>query len=152
MIQLWAIGGAAAVAFASGWAVNGWRLNAQHDAERVERLKTEAESARLADRARALKDAELRTIRDTSTANLDKARDENRQLRDRLDLGSFGLRVRATCPPRLPTAGAATSADVGTSAELAADARPAYHALRDGIVVTESRLRACQAELRARVE
>ena len=140
------------VAFGAGWAVNGWRLTAAHEAEQRDRLEAEAESARLAERARDKKDAELRSIRAATASNLEKAREENRLLRDRVDLGSFGLRVRADCSTAMPTALGSTGGGAGAGAELAADARPAYHALREGIVATESRLRACQAELKALVE
>lgn len=141
-----------AAGFGAGWAVNGWRLTAAHEAGERERLETEAESARLAERARDKKDGELRTLRAAAASNLEKAREENRLLRDRVDLGAVGLRVRADCSAAVPAALSAASGAAGAGAELAADARPAYHALREGIVLTESRLRACQAELRALVE
>ncbi|MFN3303161.1 MAG: lysis system i-spanin subunit Rz [Roseateles sp.] len=139
-------------AFGAGWAVNGWRLTASHEAGERERLETEAESARLAERAREKKDGELHAVRAVAASNLEKAREANRLLRDRVDLGAVGLRVRADCSAAVPSAFAASGGGAGAGAELAADARPAYHALREGIVVTESRLKACQAELRALVE
>lgn len=157
MPPLWLIKAGALLAllaagFGAGWAVNGWRLTAAHEAEQRERLEAEAESARLAASARDKKDAELRMVRATAASNLEKAREENRLLRDRVDLGSVGLRVRADCSTAVPTALGAAGGGAGAGAELAADARPAYHALREGIVATESRLRACQAELKALVE
>lgn len=157
MPPLWLIKAGAVLAllagsFGAGWAVNGWRLTAAHEAERRERLEVDAESARLAERARDKKDAELRLVRAETASNLEKSREENRLLRDRVDLGAVGLRVRADCSTSMPTAIGPTSGSAGAGAELAADARPAYHALREGIVTTESRLLACQAELRALVE
>lgn len=151
-IKLAAVLALLAGGFGAGWMVNGWRLISAHEVERVKRLEADAESGRLALLARDKKDGELRALRAAAASQLEKARDENRLLRDRVDLGSVGLRVRADCTTAMPSAIGAAGGGAGASAELAADARPAYHALRDGIVVTESRLRACQAELRALVE
>jgi prophage endopeptidase len=156
VIPTWALKACAVFAllvmgFGAGWAVNGWRLTAAHETERADRLRDEAESARLSQQARDKKDGELRMLRAAAANDLEKAREENRQLRDRVDLGSVGLRVRADCSTSVPSALGTAREGAGAGAELAADARPAYHALREGIVLTESRLSACQAELRALV-
>ena len=150
MIPLWAIKLCAAAALITGAWVHGYTHG--KGSEQRRRLVADAEAARIAEIARDKKDSELLELRTASAKQLEKARAENRQLRDRTDLGSVGLRVRADCSTAMPSTFPASSGSAGAGAELAADARPAYHALREGIALTESRLSACQAELRALVE
>lgn len=79
--------------------------------------------------------------------------DENNRLRECLRTGTCGLRVRAICPAAvgpsdLPPAQPGAGVDTGRTAELDGEARQAYLALRDGIAVATSQLRACQSALK----
>jgi len=142
---------ALAGAFAAGWAGNGWRLNAEHDRERLELAKQAARQLDAMTADRDAKAAALVTANDKHLAKLQGAQNETNRLRDCLRTGSCGLRIAATCPPAQgPDITAAPSVDSGTRAELTPDAESAYFTLRDGIGRTESKLAACQDELRIR--
>ncbi|RUI81073.1 lysis protein [Pseudomonas aeruginosa] len=69
------------------------------------------------------------------TQELNDERDQNARLRAAVDAGRQRLRVNATCPAMSADAGAAGLADAG-AAELAAEARPDYFALRDELALT----------------
>lgn len=143
---------ALAVAFGSGWSVNGWRLDATYQSEQ----KTALEGV-IHDRDAALHDRDaladkLAASDDAHALQLRKAQDETNSLRDRVSSGRVGLRVAATCPgpaesPSTPTA---PGVDHGTAPELDPDARQTYFALRDGIDRTVAQLTACQGELALR--
>lgn len=142
--------------FAAGWLGNGWRLGAElqtiHAAHAQERAdQAEAFSQRraaLAQERDALADR-LHQADQTHTAQLQKARHENKTLADRIAAGAVGLRVDATCTPASGPAQAAQggSVDPGPGAELTAVAGQAYSALRDNITTTEVTLSACQSAL-----
>lgn len=91
--------------------------------------------------------AQLATSNDKHLADLQKAQNENTALRARGSL--VGLRVAANCPDHRETA-ADPGVDTRTGAELAADARQDYFALRDGIALADAQLAACQDELKLR--
>lgn len=143
--------------FAAGWVGNGWRLGAElqslhasHAQERAD--QAEAFSQRrtaLAQERDALADR-LHQADQIHTAQLQKARHENKTLADRLAAGTTGLRVDATCAPATsgPTQAAESGGvDPGAGAELTATARQAYSALRENISATEVTLAACQSSL-----
>lgn len=89
----------------------------------------------------------LAQANDKNLAQLKGAQNETNRLRDCMLTGSCGLRVNATCGPRLgPTS---PGVDNGAGAELDADARQAYFALRDGIDRVTAQLTACQGQLSA---
>lgn len=69
------------------------------------------------------------------TQELNDERDQNARLRAAVDAGRQRLRVNATCPAVSANAGAAGLADAGT-AELTAEARQDYFALRDELALT----------------
>lgn len=77
---------------------------------------------------------------------LNEVKHANQLLADAVARDSVRLRVNATCA--LPKTAAGGVVDNGTSPELDAGARPAYFALREGIIVTEAKLRACQDIIR----
>lgn len=142
--------------FAAGWLGNGWRLGQEiesiHNAyawEDAARTTAELEQrAKLAQERDALADR-LHQADQTHTAQLQKARHENKTLADRIAAGAVGLRVDATCGPASGPAQTAESGGVDPSpgAELTAAARQAYSALRDNITTTEITLSACQSAL-----
>lgn len=95
------------------------------------------EAARIAGEQLAERDA----IDRQRTHELKEAQDETSRLRAAVDAGRQRLRVNATCPAvRLPTDASATGlADAG-AAELAADARQDYFALRDQLALSRQML------------
>lgn len=126
---------ALALSFGGGWMVNGWRLNAQHQTEKLAAAKA---TLRLTDGLAATNDENL--------AKLEKSQNETTRLRDCLRTGTCGLRVHTICPTATPSA----SVDTGEGAELAEPARRAYFALRDAIDKHQAQLSACQDQLRLR--
>lgn len=138
---------AAAVGFAGGWAVNGWR----HDSMEVEAIKEaqDAKDAAIAERDKLAK--KLADADDAQRTKLKEANDETNRLRDCLRTGTCGLRVKATCKSK-PATNTGASVDSGTGAELDPDAGSAYFALRDGINQVTAQLAACQDQLRERVK
>lgn len=139
--------------FAAGWTVNGWRWEARWAEGETDLARSREKSLISAlEREHVLQDA-FRLLDQQGTADLRKAEDENRRLRDAVAAGSVRLRVRAECPAAgLPQAAAAAGLDHGTGAELAADARPDYFALRAGLTRVEKKLAACQGVLRGERE
>ncbi|WP_025111127.1 lysis protein [Pseudomonas sp. H1h] len=110
-------------------------LEGQRDEARRERDSAKWEASGLREAARISGEmlAERDAIDQRNTKELTDARTENERLRRAVDDGTRRLRIRATCPASgsLPTAtGPGRVADAGT-AELAPDARPDYHTLRD---------------------
>lgn len=142
---------ALAGAFFAGWSSNGWRLNAEHDRERLELAQQAARQLDAMTADRDDKAGKLATSNDKHLAELKGAQNETNRLRDCLRAGTCGLRIAANCPAaQSPGIATAPSVDYGTGAELTADAESAYFALRDGIDRTETKLAACQDELRTR--
>lgn len=90
-------------------------------------------------------------LREATEARLamEKVQNENeRLLRDRVELGTSGLRVAASCPK---PAAKAEAPGVGerTGAELDPLARPTYFALRHGLNDMRADLDECRAYVRA---
>lgn len=89
---------------------------------------------------------------DAAMKKLQESQHETKRLRDLANAGRVGLHINAHCP----TAGTDSqvtgyaSLDTGTGAELDPTARQAYFDLRDGIDTVESKLAACQGELKLR--
>lgn len=147
----------AALGFAGGWVSNGWRLGLEIQAIHSTHAQEDAARATAALEQRAVlakeRDAlaeRLHLVDTTKTAQLTKARNENKSLADRIAAGAVGLRIDATCP------GAGTgqtqsaesgSVDPGAGAQLSAAAGRAYSALRENIATTETTLSACQGVL-----
>lgn len=94
--------------------------------------------------------AQLAASNDKHLSDLQKAQNENIDLRARGSL--VGLRIAAACPDHRASAQATADpgVDTRTGAELAADARQDYFALRDGIALASAQLAACQDELKLR--
>lgn len=145
------IGGAFLVLaiFAAGWTANGWRWEARWAKGETDLARAREKSLTAAlEREHVLQDA-FALLDQQGAAELRKAEDENHRIRDAVAAGSIRLRVAAQCPAAgLPQAAAGTGLDHGTGAELAADARPDYHALREGLTRVERKLGACQGLLR----
>lgn len=81
------------------------------------------------------------------TGELTDAKGKIADLERRVAAGASGLRVKAKCPAAKPVPEAGSVAGVGSgdgeSAELSANARPDYYALRLGIAGVEAALKAC---------
>ncbi len=144
--------GVASLLVLLGWTVNGWRLNNAHIKERQTWQDAADEKLRAATADRDALAARLKESDDAHLAALEKAHAENTALRNRVDTGRVGLRVAAKCPAvvHMPQAASDPGVDPGAGAELDADARSDYFALREGLRRFESKLSACQAQLRGR--
>jgi prophage endopeptidase len=147
----------AAASALGGWTANGWRFGAEIQALKAEHSKTIADAQAEANKRlitlvneRDAKATRISAIDAKYTAQLSKARNENKTLADRLADGSVRLRIAASCPDSTAEGtGTAqgSSVDSGAGAILEAPARLAYTALVDGIITTENTLAACQKSL-----
>lgn len=152
--RLWIALGVAVLLFFAGWAVNGWRLNAKHERDRQAWQDDADAKLKAATDARDVLADRLKQSDDAHLAALEKQRAENLTLRDRVAAGSVGLRVAAKCPVvvvHVSKAASGAGVDPGARAELDTDARADYYALRDGLARFESKLAACQSQLRGRL-
>lgn len=93
--------------------------------------------------------AESRASADARLKELTHVKAENSRLRDDVDRGSVRLTLAGTCAGAEPHSRADGRVDHGGACELAASARPAYFALRDGIGQQRSQLLAAQDRIRA---
>jgi hypothetical protein len=145
-LNLYAIAAAVALAFAAGWASNGWRLGEQMQQERSEWAKTEKAHT---DKERADADAralELWAADQHAQKEITEHETKLSELERCIANGrGCGLRVRITKPAACLSTGEASGVGAGAveTAELDESARPAYRALRTGIVRLESALRVC---------
>lgn len=144
----YALAAALAVAVATGWTANGWRLGEQMQAERNE--WAQAEKARI-DTARIEADNRaLDTWAEDQRAQQEITQHETKlsELERCIAAGrGCGLRIRVAKPATCMPTGEASGVGTGTveTAELDESARPAYRALRTGIVRLESALKVCLA-------
>ena len=140
---------ALAVGFGTGWTVNGWRGQAKwSEREAAWSAATATAVMQAREREQVLADA-IAIIDAENTTERTKAHAENDRLRAAVDAGAQRLHVRATCPAAdVPATTSGAGVDHGAGAELAADARPDYFALRAGLIDVERRLAACQGILR----
>lgn len=139
----------AAALFAAGWTAQGWRWQAKYaDRESEHQAEVISAAALGQERERVLADA-FALIDATHTKEREAARAENDRLRADVERGAVRLRVAARCPSVLSAPGIGAGLGDGAAAELAADARPDYFALRAGIVGQRTQLMACQDALRA---
>jgi len=135
--------------FAAGWAVNGWRWEKRWAEGETDLARARDASLTAAlEREHVLQDA-FRLLDAQETEARRKTEDENRRLRDAVAAGDVRLRVAARCPagPGLPATAAGPGLDHGAGAELDPAARPAYHALREGLERVGGKLAACQDRL-----
>jgi len=133
-------GGVLVAASCAAW---NWHGNARYDAgyeqaENDNAAQVAIESLASASRLAALETAhqEIERLSDEKEAALAAA----------VDAGSVRLHVNATCPS-VPQAADASVGD-GARPELAAAARPTYHALRSGLSKMQNELDLCRAAVR----
>lgn len=140
-----------AAAFALGLVVagtaQGWRYGAQI-AQSEAAISTERTEAMKFILAEQESDAARMAAADQKyTGELTDAKGKIADLEQRVAAGASGLRVKARCPAAKPVPEAGSVAGVGSgdgeSAELSANARPDYYALRIGIAGVEAALKAC---------
>lgn len=148
---------ALAAAGATGWFVNGWRLNSeiaelQRQHAQAMFVASEAAARELA-KVTAERDAIQATFNGLDAAGLAKLKgdaDETERLRTCVRNGTCGLRIRASCPtntPNVPGAPQGGGLDTGTGSRLDANAESDYFALRGGISRIQNKLATCQAAL-----
>lgn len=136
--------------FAAGWTAQGWRAGRELAELRQSYADAALQGQRDEDeRQQVIADA-FAMIDEDRTKERAKDHEEIESLRAAVDGGTVRLRVAARCPPAgLPAAAAGARLGDGAAPDLAADARPAYFALRSGLAGQEKQLRACQDLLRA---
>lgn len=143
----------AATMFASGWMVNGWRLNDKFNAQSVKTLQENQNKLKTLTEERDLLAQKITETNNFYSAKLTKSQHETNNLRDCLRLGTCGLRINALCSDSGQSkTSTATGLDIGKIPVLTPDAETNYFALLDNINTTEIKLSACQDELRLRSE
>lgn len=150
---------ALALAGACGWMVNGWRLGTQLQAERTHYAQEQrvALAAAVKQRDDAIKDRDalagkLASIDQSGIDNLRRFEHANQTLAAGADAGSVRVRViGAACPAShdVPQASPGSGVDSSAGAELGADARRRYFALRGTLGQVQQQLSACQDAVRA---
>lgn len=151
-VLLGAVAGGLAIAASSyfyGTHVEGLAWEAKWNAREAELAKAHAKATdEYREREHILQEA-LALVDNERTAERTKAHEENDRLRAAADAGAVRVRVRAACPAaRLPEAPAGAGLGERAQAELDANARQDYFALRGAIIETEKALTACQDILR----
>lgn len=125
-------------------------LEEQRDTARLERDQARDERDGLREAARI--SAERLTARDEidlqRTQELTHERNQNQLLQRAVDAGSQRLFVNATCPASTPADSRASGVADAGSAELAANARPAYFALRDQLALSRQMILGLQDHVR----
>ena len=114
-----------------------YSLYAAYDAKTAALGKSEARADRLDESLRLQRErvAKAEALDTKHTQELTDAKADNDRLRAAVAAGSQRLRVNATCPAVPDATGAARLDDAG-AAELTADARQHYHALRDELALS----------------
>lgn len=128
--------------FLGGWYVNGWRWSGKY--EKLKGLHQEALLEAIAERDKAA--AHIVEVTGKHQQALERIRHANKMLMDNVARDSVRLRVKANC---VSTAAASPGVGNGRTAELDTAARQDYYALRDGIALVETQLKACQSAIRA---
>jgi len=122
------------------------QISTEHAAS-AQALAAQVQTARVHERDLA---DQIAAIDAAHTEERSKADAEIARLRGSVDSGAVRLHVRTACPAAgMPAPAAGPGLDPGARAELAADARPDYFALRSGLTRVEGKLAACQQVARA---
>ena len=148
-----------AVGAAGAWVVDSWRLEGQIATLKAQHAQAIADATAKAFAAQRKADADHAALADKIAAidaanhdNFVRFEHENDRLAADADAGSVRVRViGANCPGSgdVPQAPAAADVDSGAGAELGADARRRYFALRAALGQVQSQLAACQQAGRA---
>ena len=141
----------AAAGFLAGWQVNGWRLESNAASEALNVAYARAEAVEIANAEQRRRSEQMAAEDARATAEVNHARQEAARLRACIDRGNgCGLRIKVQ-PVRcesVPAPGTASGVGDrgGEWAELDADARSAYFALRDRLPVVEQALKTCVSQ------
>ncbi|WP_409302015.1 lysis system i-spanin subunit Rz [Pseudomonas sp. KCJK8993] len=121
----------------------------QRDNARSERDLAQYETQGLREAARITGErlAKATALDTQHTQELNHAWQRNQDLQRAVDGGDQRLHVNATCPAMPDRSGGAGVADA-VAAELAADARPAYFALRDQLALSRQMILGLQDHIR----
>lgn len=144
---VWRYGAAFALGAAIAATAQGWRYGAEiaRAESAISSERTEAMRLVLAEQESSA--GRMAEADKKHTGELFDAQNKIADLERRVANGSSGLRVAARCPATkpLPEAGSAPGVGGGNgeSAELDANARPDYFALRRGILELEAALKIC---------
>lgn len=141
----------AAAGFLAGWQVNGWRHESNAASEALNVAYARAEAIAIATAEQRKREEQMAAEDARATAEVNNARQETARLRACIDRGNgCGLRIKVQpvrCEP-LPSPATTPGMGAGSGewAELDADARSAYFALRDRLPVVEQALKACVSQ------
>ncbi len=131
------------------WCALDWVTDQRDDARR-ERDSAVSERDGLREAARI--SGEMIAARDLNdvkhTQELNRAQEQIDALHLAVDAGRQRLSVRATCKPIVPTNSSAAGVADAATAELAADARPDYFALRNELALSKQMILGLQDHIR----
>jgi prophage endopeptidase len=146
---LWLIG--AAIIFATGWTVNGWRWEAKEDRLVSEYRDTKDQAVAEAENRRATVARAYAEVDARYTKEMADAQAENDALRRDVAAGRKRLLVNARCPAAaaVPAPAGGAGVDPAPAPELGPDAVEAYHDLRRQHRQVTDQLLACQDMLMA---
>ena len=144
---VWRYGAVFALGAVIAAAVQGWRYGEQIARAELAISSERAESMRMVLAEQESSSARMAAADQKHTGELTDAKGTIADLERRVADGRSGLRVATKCPAAKPLPEADTTAGVGgrggESAELDANARPDYYALRRGVVELEAALKVC---------
>lgn len=142
--------GALVLAFGMGWVSNGWRMGEQAAQLQTAAAHERAEAFRWVAAEQKRSAAEMAIADTNALTEVKREQEETDKLRDCIERGAgCGLRVKVVRPAaqcgNLPETGAAAGVGHrgGKWAELDADARRDYLALRSRLPVIEQALKLC---------
>lgn len=144
---VWRYGAAFALGAVIAATTQGWRYGEQIARAELAISSERAEAMRLVLAEQESGAARMASADQKHTGELTDAKGKIADLERRVADGRSGLRVAAKCPADKPLPEAGRAAGLGggggESAELDANARPDYYALRRGILELEAALKVC---------
>lgn len=144
---MWRYGAAITLGAVIAATAQGWRYGEQIARAELAISGERAEAMRLVLAEQESSAIHMATADKKHTGELNDAKGKIDDLERRVDDGRSGLRIAAKCPADKPVPEADSAAGLGgrggESAELDANARPDYYALRRGVVELEAALKVC---------
>lgn len=144
---IWRYGAAFALGAVIAATAQGWRYGEQIARAELAISSERTESMRMVLAEQESSSARMAAADQKHTGELTDAKGRIDDLERRVAGGRSGLRIAAKCPAAKPLPQAGRSPSLGggggESAELDANARPDYYALRRGVVELEAALKVC---------
>ena len=146
---------AMAVAFGTGWSVNGWRvgskmsnLRAAHDRSMINAAENAATKIKDAIDERDAAQGKLSDIAREGLESIEKTKNETDRLRRCIAAGTCGVRIAAACPDHsmgMSESSGGRVMDTSSGPVIPATVQQDILDLRTNIERTEATLKACQA-------